>query len=133
MRDGCNYCGGNHSSSECDDKPMGGPEAEANYVYRGYQGGGYRGNYYGRNSRGWQNRPPRDDNRSPQPREDNRPMLLSEKCDDVRARIGKKRNYFKRVEVLASMILQSLMGFNVCKKHSPRIFSCWLHWSFFLI
>ena len=35
--------GGNHSSSECDNKPMGGPEAEANYVYGGYRGGGYRG------------------------------------------------------------------------------------------
>ncbi|GJW91939.1 reverse transcriptase domain-containing protein [Tanacetum coccineum] len=45
-RDGCNYCGGTHSSSECDDKTMGGPgEGVANYVQ-----GGYRENYYGRNS-----------------------------------------------------------------------------------
>ncbi|GJV82839.1 hypothetical protein Tco_1522737 [Tanacetum coccineum] len=46
MRDGCNYCGGTHSSSECDDKTMGGPgEGVANYVQ-----GGYRENYYGKNS-----------------------------------------------------------------------------------
>ncbi|GKB36545.1 hypothetical protein Tco_0881487 [Tanacetum coccineum] len=32
MRDGCNKCGGPHPSSDCDDKPMGGPkEEEANY------------------------------------------------------------------------------------------------------
>ncbi|GKB65409.1 reverse transcriptase domain-containing protein [Tanacetum coccineum] len=49
MRDGCNSCGGPHPSSECDDKPMGGPkDEEANYAYGGYRGGGYRGNYYGR-------------------------------------------------------------------------------------
>nr|GEV06493.1 reverse transcriptase domain-containing protein [Tanacetum cinerariifolium] len=48
MRDGCNNCGGPQPSSECDDKPMGGPEEEANYVY-----GGYRGNYYGRNFKNW--------------------------------------------------------------------------------
>ncbi|GKA07239.1 reverse transcriptase domain-containing protein [Tanacetum coccineum] len=42
MRDGCNSCGGPHPSSECDDKPMGGPkDEEANYAY-----GGYQGNYY---------------------------------------------------------------------------------------
>ncbi|GJV33857.1 hypothetical protein Tco_1394257 [Tanacetum coccineum] len=47
MRDECNKCGGPHISSDCDDKPMGGPkEEEANYASRGY-----RGNYYGRNSR----------------------------------------------------------------------------------
>ena len=51
MREGCNNCGGNHTSSECDDQPMVGPnEGEANYVQRGYHGGGFRGNYYGRNS-----------------------------------------------------------------------------------
>ncbi|GKA12372.1 hypothetical protein Tco_0691918 [Tanacetum coccineum] len=33
MRDGCNKCGGPHPSSDCDDKPMGGPkEEEANYA-----------------------------------------------------------------------------------------------------
>ncbi|GJW92282.1 reverse transcriptase domain-containing protein [Tanacetum coccineum] len=42
MREGFNSCGGPHLSSECDDKPMGGPKEEkANYAY-----GGYRGNYY---------------------------------------------------------------------------------------
>ncbi|GKA55871.1 hypothetical protein Tco_0754943 [Tanacetum coccineum] len=42
MRDGCNSYGGPHPSSECDDKPMGGPkDEEANYAYRGYQEGGY--------------------------------------------------------------------------------------------
>nr|GEX95205.1 reverse transcriptase domain-containing protein [Tanacetum cinerariifolium] len=47
MRDGCNSCGGPHPSSKCDDKPMGGPKhEEANYAYEGYQGRGYRGNYY---------------------------------------------------------------------------------------
>ena len=51
MRDGCNNCGGNHPSSECEDQPMDQPkEGEANYVQGGYRGGGYRGNYYGRNS-----------------------------------------------------------------------------------
>ncbi|GJY72278.1 reverse transcriptase domain-containing protein [Tanacetum coccineum] len=49
MQDRCNSCGGPHPSSECDDKPMGGPkDEEANYVYRGYRGGGYQGNYYDR-------------------------------------------------------------------------------------
>ncbi|GKD72593.1 hypothetical protein Tco_1330875 [Tanacetum coccineum] len=49
MRDRCNSCGGPHPSSECDDKPIGGPkEEEDNYAY-----GGYRGNYYGRNSGNW--------------------------------------------------------------------------------
>ncbi|GJS69426.1 hypothetical protein Tco_0702267 [Tanacetum coccineum] len=49
MRDGCNKCGGPHPSSDCDDKPMGGPkEEEANYA-----SGGYRGNYYGQNYRNW--------------------------------------------------------------------------------
>ncbi|GKB72312.1 reverse transcriptase domain-containing protein [Tanacetum coccineum] len=46
IRDGCNSCGGPYPSSECDDNPMGGPkDEEANYAYRGYRGGGYRGNY----------------------------------------------------------------------------------------
>ncbi|GJZ78377.1 hypothetical protein Tco_0643214 [Tanacetum coccineum] len=47
MREGCNSCGGLHPSSECNDKPMGGPkEEEANYAYGGHQGGEYQGNYY---------------------------------------------------------------------------------------
>ncbi|GJS58089.1 hypothetical protein Tco_0652873 [Tanacetum coccineum] len=46
MRYGCNKCGGPHPSSDCDDKPMGGPkEEEANYASGGYRGG-YQGNYY---------------------------------------------------------------------------------------
>ncbi|GJV28964.1 hypothetical protein Tco_1385412, partial [Tanacetum coccineum] len=49
MRDGCNKYRGPHPSSDYDDKPMGGPkEEEANYA-----SGGYRGNYYGRNSSNW--------------------------------------------------------------------------------
>ncbi|GJT55052.1 hypothetical protein Tco_0990106 [Tanacetum coccineum] len=69
----CNSCGGHHPSSECDNKPMGGPKKEANYIYEGYRGGGYRGNYYGRNSINWRDCQPRDDNRHSQPREDNNP------------------------------------------------------------
>ncbi|GJV07975.1 hypothetical protein Tco_1345631 [Tanacetum coccineum] len=42
MRDGCNKCGGPHPSSDCDDKPMGGPKEEE----ENYASGGYRGNYY---------------------------------------------------------------------------------------
>ncbi|GKC66389.1 hypothetical protein Tco_1098987, partial [Tanacetum coccineum] len=35
MRYGCNSGGGPHPSTECDDKPMGGPKDEkANYAYR---------------------------------------------------------------------------------------------------
>ncbi|GJU67427.1 hypothetical protein Tco_1253686 [Tanacetum coccineum] len=65
MRDGCNSCGGPHPSSECDDKPMGGPkDEEANYAYGGYRGGGHRGNYYGRSSENWRDRQPRDENRN---------------------------------------------------------------------
>ncbi|GKA37496.1 reverse transcriptase domain-containing protein [Tanacetum coccineum] len=72
MREGCNSCGGPHPSSECDDKPMGGSKGEdANYAYGGYLGGGYRGNYYGRNSRIWHDRQSIDVNRNSQPREDN--------------------------------------------------------------
>ncbi|GKA06765.1 reverse transcriptase domain-containing protein [Tanacetum coccineum] len=75
MRDGCNKCGGPHPSSECDDKPMGGPEEEANYIYGGYKGGGYRGHYYGINFKNWRDCQPRDDNRHSQPHEDDRPTL----------------------------------------------------------
>nr|GEU44991.1 reverse transcriptase domain-containing protein [Tanacetum cinerariifolium] len=40
MKDGCNKCGGPHPSSDCDNKPMGGPkEEEANYTSEGYQRG----------------------------------------------------------------------------------------------
>ncbi|GJX64320.1 hypothetical protein Tco_0298663 [Tanacetum coccineum] len=71
MRDGCSRCGGHHPSSECDDKPIGGPkDEETNYAYGGYRGGGYRENYYGRSSRNWQERQPRDENRNSHPRED---------------------------------------------------------------
>ncbi|GJX56517.1 hypothetical protein Tco_0286414 [Tanacetum coccineum] len=53
MRDGCNKCGEPHPSSDCDDRPMGGPKEEkANYASGGYRGG-YRGNYYVRNSSNW--------------------------------------------------------------------------------
>ncbi|GJV64482.1 reverse transcriptase domain-containing protein [Tanacetum coccineum] len=70
MRDRCNSCGGPHPSSECDDKPMGGPKyEESNYAYGGYRGGGYRGNYYGRRSGNWRDHQPRDENRNSQPRE----------------------------------------------------------------
>ncbi|GJV79842.1 hypothetical protein Tco_1515712 [Tanacetum coccineum] len=65
MRDKCNSCGGPHPSSEYDDKPMGGPkDEEANYAYGGYQGGGYRGNYYGRSSGNWRDRKLRDENQN---------------------------------------------------------------------
>ncbi|GJS42964.1 hypothetical protein Tco_0568007 [Tanacetum coccineum] len=37
MRDGCNSYGGPYPSSECDDKPIGGPkDEEANFAYGGY-------------------------------------------------------------------------------------------------
>ncbi|GJS73852.1 reverse transcriptase domain-containing protein [Tanacetum coccineum] len=46
-----------HPSSECDDKPIVGPkEEEANYAYKGYRGGGYQGNYYGRTFENWHDR-----------------------------------------------------------------------------
>ncbi|GJU82856.1 hypothetical protein Tco_1285221 [Tanacetum coccineum] len=49
MRYGCNKSGGPHPSSDCNDKPMRGPKEEkANYA-----SGGYRGNYYGRNTSNW--------------------------------------------------------------------------------
>ncbi|GJX27333.1 reverse transcriptase domain-containing protein [Tanacetum coccineum] len=60
---GCNNCGVPHPSSECDDKPMGGPEDEVNYVHGGYLVGGYRENYYSKNSRNCHDRQPRDENR----------------------------------------------------------------------
>ncbi|GKC96458.1 reverse transcriptase domain-containing protein [Tanacetum coccineum] len=63
---------GPHPSTECDDKLMGGPkDEEANYAYRGYRGGGYQGNYYGRSSENWHDSQPKDDNQNSQPREDN--------------------------------------------------------------
>ncbi|GJT89673.1 hypothetical protein Tco_1078518 [Tanacetum coccineum] len=81
MRDGCKKCGGPHSSSDCDDKPMGGPkEEEANYASRGY-----RGNYYGRNSSNWRDRKSyhRDENRNSNPGEENPPIpRLPEKKPD---------------------------------------------------
>ncbi|GJY80373.1 hypothetical protein Tco_0493124 [Tanacetum coccineum] len=73
MRDGCNSCGGPYPSSECDEKPMGGPKEEANYIHRGYREGGYRGNYYGRNSRNWRDHQSRDDNCHTQPHDDDCP------------------------------------------------------------
>ncbi|GKB11795.1 hypothetical protein Tco_0845718, partial [Tanacetum coccineum] len=81
MRDGCNKCGGPHPSSDCDDKPMGGPkEEEANYA-----SGGYRGNYYGQNSSNWRDRQSyhRDENRNSNPGEENPPIPhLPEKKPD---------------------------------------------------
>ncbi|GJX92736.1 hypothetical protein Tco_0347322 [Tanacetum coccineum] len=63
MRDGCNSYEGPHPSSDCDDKPMGGPkDEEANYACGGYRGGGYRGNCYGRSFGNWRDRRQRDDN-----------------------------------------------------------------------
>ncbi|GJW15060.1 hypothetical protein Tco_0019193 [Tanacetum coccineum] len=79
MRDGCNKCGGPHPSLECDDKLMVGHKEEANYAYRGYKVGGYRGNYYGRNSKNWHDHQTQDDNRYSQPREDDRPTPLTPK------------------------------------------------------
>ncbi|GKD85975.1 hypothetical protein Tco_1357129 [Tanacetum coccineum] len=70
IQDGCRKFGGPHPSPECDNKPMRGPEEEANYTYRGYRGGGYPGKYYDRNSKNWNDRQPRDDHRYSPPRED---------------------------------------------------------------
>nr|GEV66281.1 reverse transcriptase domain-containing protein [Tanacetum cinerariifolium] len=82
MRDGCNKCGGPHLSSDCDDKPMGGPkEEEANYA-----SGGYRGNYYGRNPSNLRDRKyyHRDENRNSNPGEENPPIprLLEKRPDE---------------------------------------------------
>ncbi|GKD21584.1 reverse transcriptase domain-containing protein [Tanacetum coccineum] len=76
MRDGCKKCGGPHPSSDCDDKPLGGPkEEEANYA-----SGGYRGNYYGRNSSNWRDR---HENQNSTPGEENPPIpRLPEKKPD---------------------------------------------------
>nr|GEW96463.1 reverse transcriptase domain-containing protein [Tanacetum cinerariifolium] len=65
MRDGCNKYGGAHPSSNCDDKPMGGPKEEK----ATYASEGYRGNYYGQNSRNWRDRQShyRDENRNSNP------------------------------------------------------------------
>nr|GEU62253.1 reverse transcriptase domain-containing protein [Tanacetum cinerariifolium] len=72
-------------SSDCDDKPMGGPkEEEASYASGGYQGG-YRGNYYGRNPRNWRDRLyyHRDENQNSNPGEENPPIpRLPEKRPD---------------------------------------------------
>ncbi|GJU80519.1 hypothetical protein Tco_1282884 [Tanacetum coccineum] len=76
MRDRCNKCGGPHPSSDFDDKPMGGPkEEESNYASEGYRGG-YRANYYGRNSSNWRDRQSchRDENRNSNPGEENPPI-----------------------------------------------------------
>ncbi|GJQ91769.1 zinc finger, CCHC-type containing protein [Tanacetum coccineum] len=77
MRDGCNKCGGPHPSSNCDDKPMGGPkEEEENYASRGY-----RGNYYGQNSSNWRDR---HENQNSNPGEENPPIprLPEKKLDE---------------------------------------------------
>ncbi|GJT67576.1 hypothetical protein Tco_1019056 [Tanacetum coccineum] len=83
--DGCNKYGGPRPSSDCDDKPMGGPkEDEANYVSKGYRGG-YRGNYYGQNSSNLRDRQSyhRDENRNLNPSEENPPIpRLPEKKPD---------------------------------------------------
>ncbi|GJX62250.1 reverse transcriptase domain-containing protein [Tanacetum coccineum] len=72
MRDGCKKCRRSHISSDCDDKPLGGPkEEEANYA-----SGGYRGNYYGQNSGNWCNRQSHygDENQRLNPNEENPPI-----------------------------------------------------------
>ncbi|GJX63208.1 hypothetical protein Tco_0696860 [Tanacetum coccineum] len=75
MRNGCNKCGGPHPSSDCDDKPMGGPkEEEANYASRGYR------ENYGQNSSNWRDR---HENRNSNPGEENPPIPhLPEKKPD---------------------------------------------------
>ncbi|GJU31905.1 hypothetical protein Tco_1175494 [Tanacetum coccineum] len=76
IRDGCNKCEGPHPSSDCNDNPIGGPkEEEANYASRGYQGG-YRGNYYGRNSSNWRDHLSyhREENRNSNPGKENLPI-----------------------------------------------------------
>ncbi|GKF78003.1 hypothetical protein Tco_0230473 [Tanacetum coccineum] len=81
MRDGCNKYGGPNPSSDCDDKPIGGPkEEEANFASEGYSG-----NYYGRNSGIWRDRQShyRDENRNSNPSEENPPIpCLPEKKPD---------------------------------------------------
>ncbi|GJR05755.1 hypothetical protein Tco_0528739 [Tanacetum coccineum] len=76
MRDGCNKYGGPHPSSDCNDKPIGGPkEEEANYAF-----GGYRGNSYGRKSINWRDR---HENQNSNPGEENPPIpCLPEKKPD---------------------------------------------------
>ncbi|GKC11289.1 hypothetical protein Tco_1008071 [Tanacetum coccineum] len=72
MRDGYNKFGGPHPSSDCDDKPMGGPkEEEANSA-----SGGYRGKFYSRNSGIWRDRQSHyhDANRNSNPNEENSPI-----------------------------------------------------------
>ncbi|GKB14585.1 hypothetical protein Tco_0848508 [Tanacetum coccineum] len=85
MRDGCNSYGGPYPLSKCDEKPMGGPkEEEADYAYRGYRGGRYQGNYYGRIFGNWRDRQPQDDNQNSQPHEDNpsNPPTLEKKLEE---------------------------------------------------
>nr|GEW90089.1 reverse transcriptase domain-containing protein [Tanacetum cinerariifolium] len=81
MRDGCDKCGGPHPSSDCDDKPIGGPkEEEENYASEGY-----RGNYYGRNFGNWCDHQSyyHDENQNLNPGEEDPPILrLPEKKPD---------------------------------------------------
>ncbi|GKE53509.1 hypothetical protein Tco_1488665, partial [Tanacetum coccineum] len=71
-----NKCEGPHPSSDCDDKPMGGPKEEEENYASGLYRGGYQGNYYGRNSRNWRDRQShyRDENRNSNPNEENPPI-----------------------------------------------------------
>ena len=52
--------------------------------------------------------------------------LLSQKCDDVRGRIGKKRGLLQEGGTFSRSDPVAVMGFNACMRHNPRIFSCWL-------
>ncbi|GKD44228.1 hypothetical protein Tco_1268873 [Tanacetum coccineum] len=81
MRDGCNKCRGPHPLLDCDDRPIGGTkEEEAKYASGGYRGG-YRENYYRRNSSNWRDR---HENRNSTPREENPPIprLPKKKSDE---------------------------------------------------
>nr|GEZ16012.1 hypothetical protein [Tanacetum cinerariifolium] len=90
MREGCNNCGGPHPSSECDDKPIGGPEEEANYVHEGYLGGEFHENYYGRNSGNWHDRQTPDENQhsqsvktyDPPPNPNDKTTVIHDDSDD---------------------------------------------------
>ncbi|GJU77900.1 hypothetical protein Tco_1274970 [Tanacetum coccineum] len=96
MRDGCNIYRGPHPSSECDDKPIGGPKEEkSNHAY-----GGYPGNYYGMNSKNWHDRQPRDDNRNSQPREDNPSIPLTPKKKFDESDFEKTMREFMHVNVV---------------------------------
>ncbi|GKB08504.1 reverse transcriptase domain-containing protein [Tanacetum coccineum] len=115
MRDGCNKYEGPHPSSDCDDKPMGGPkEEEANYA-----SGGCRGNYYGRNSSNWRDRQSyhRDENRNSNPAQKKANDFVKNQFYNLKTKVEQGQ---KNIKLRFKTLKKSLVEFLITNLQVPR-------------